>query len=92
MIRVFLYYVTPRAICLPKDQLHHERTKHIDVRYHFMRSEKRIKMIKVYVGSSPTDMFKKLVAHGKFQHCLNLINVLFQFLIWATGYIYIPDK
>ena len=27
------------AICLAKDQVHHERTKHIDVRYHFLRSE-----------------------------------------------------
>ncbi|OAE22245.1 hypothetical protein AXG93_412s1350 [Marchantia polymorpha subsp. ruderalis] len=32
------------AICLTKDQVHHERTKHIDVRYHFLRSESRIKV------------------------------------------------
>lgn len=25
------------AICLTKDQMFHERTKHIDVRYHFVR-------------------------------------------------------
>ncbi|KAG7564482.1 hypothetical protein ISN44_As10g012460 [Arabidopsis suecica] len=34
------------AICLAKDQVHHERTKHIDVRYHFLRNEKRIQVKK----------------------------------------------
>ena len=27
------------AICLAKNQVHHERTKHIDVRYRFLRSD-----------------------------------------------------
>ena len=49
------------AICLAKDQVHHERTKHIDVRYHFLRSEKRIKVKKVGTADNPADMFTKLV-------------------------------
>ena len=35
------------AIYLAKDQVHHDRTNHIDVRYHFIRSERRIKVHKV---------------------------------------------
>ena len=35
------------AIYLAKDQVDHERTKHIDIRYHFLRSEKRIQVKKV---------------------------------------------
>ncbi|CAL1382933.1 unnamed protein product [Linum trigynum] len=64
------------AICLAKDQVHHERTKHIDVRYHFLRTEKRIKVKKVGTTDNPADMFTKTVPHGKFQHCLDWLNVL----------------
>ncbi|CAL1371028.1 unnamed protein product [Linum trigynum] len=64
------------AICLAKDQVHHERTKHIDVRYHFLRTEKRIKVKKVGTVDNPADMFTKPVPHGKLQHCLDLLNVL----------------
>ncbi|CAL1356411.1 unnamed protein product [Linum trigynum] len=64
------------AICLAKDQVHHERTKHIDVRYHFLRTEKRIKVKKVGTADNPADMFTKPVPHGRFQHCLDLLNVL----------------
>ncbi|KAJ4704584.1 Retrovirus-related Pol polyprotein from transposon TNT 1-94 [Melia azedarach] len=63
------------AIYLAKDQVHHERTKHIDVRYHFLRSEKRIKVNKVGTADNPADMFTKPVPHSKFQHCLDLLNV-----------------
>jgi transposase InsO family protein len=63
------------AICLTKDQVHHERTKHIDVRYHFLRNEKRVKVMKVGTADNPADMFTKTVPHSKFQHCLNLLNV-----------------
>jgi hypothetical protein len=63
------------AICLAKDQVHHERTKHIDVRYHFLRSERRIRVKKVGTADNPADMFTKPVPHSKFQHCLDLLNI-----------------
>ncbi|CAA7049382.1 unnamed protein product [Microthlaspi erraticum] len=40
------------VICLAKDQVHHERTKHIDVRYRFLRGEKRISVKKAPKGAS----------------------------------------
>ncbi|CAL1377182.1 unnamed protein product [Linum trigynum] len=64
------------AICLAKDQVHHERTKHIYVRYHFLRIKKRIKVKKVGTANNPADMFTKPVPRGKFEHCLDLLNVL----------------
>ena len=64
------------AICLAKDQVHHERTKHIDVRYHFLRDEKRIEVKKVGTADNPADMFTKSVPQSKFQHCLDLLNVM----------------
>ncbi|KAK1384499.1 hypothetical protein POM88_022234 [Heracleum sosnowskyi] len=63
------------AICLANDQVHHERTKHIDVRYNFLRSEKRIKVSKVGTADNLADMLTKPVTHNKFQHCLDFLNV-----------------
>nr|KYP38863.1 Retrovirus-related Pol polyprotein from transposon TNT 1-94 [Cajanus cajan] len=63
------------AICLAKDQVHHERTKHIDVRYHFIISERRIKVQKIDTLHNPADMFTKFVPKSKFFHCLDLLNV-----------------
>ena len=63
------------AIFLAKDQVHHERTKHIDVRYHFLRSEKSIKVKNVGTADNPVDMFTKPVPQSKFQHCLDLLNI-----------------
>ncbi|KAL6181625.1 hypothetical protein ACLB2K_048276 [Fragaria x ananassa] len=73
--QAIVYCDSLSAICLAKDQVHHERTKHIDVRYHFLRNENRIKVKKVGTADNPADMFTKSVPHSKFQHCLNLLNV-----------------
>ncbi|KAJ4715506.1 Retrovirus-related Pol polyprotein from transposon TNT 1-94 [Melia azedarach] len=73
--QAIVYCDSLSAICLAKDQVHYERTKHIDVRYHFLRSEKRIKVNKVGTANNPADMFTKPVPHSKFQHCLDLLNV-----------------
>ena len=73
--QAIVYCDSLSAICLAKDQVHHERTKHIDVRYHFLRDESRIKVKKVGTADNPADMFTKPVPHSKFQHCLDLLNV-----------------
>lgn len=64
------------AIGLTKDQVHHERTKHIDVRYHFLRNESRIKVKKVGTTDNCADMFTKPVPKNKFEHCLELLNIM----------------
>ena len=63
------------AICLAKDQVHHDRTKQINARYHFIRLERRIKVHKINTLHNPTDMFTKPVPKSKFDHCLSLLNV-----------------
>lgn len=63
------------AICLAKDQVHHERTKHIDVRYHFIRTEKGIAVRKINTKDNPADMLTKPIPRSKFMHCLDLLNV-----------------
>ena len=66
------------AIYLTKNQMYHERTKHIDVRYHFIRdivSQGTIVVQKVSTYDNPADMMIKTVSVSKFRHCLDLVGV-----------------
>ena len=66
------------AIHLTKDQMFHERTKHIDIKYHFVRdviSRGDISVKKISTHENPADMLTKPLPRIKFKHCLNLIGV-----------------
>ena len=62
------------AVYIFKNSLRRQTLTHIDLRYHFLRSETRIK-VKIGTADNPADMFIKLVSQSKFQHCLDLHNV-----------------
>jgi len=49
------------TIHLMKHQIYHERTKHIDVRYHFIREIEVIKVKKIGAADNPADMMTKPV-------------------------------
>ena len=53
--------------------MYHKRTKHIDVRYHFIREIKVIKVNKIGTADNLADT--KLVPSRKFEHCLELLDV-----------------
>ncbi|KAM2303958.1 hypothetical protein ACFXTH_023714 [Malus domestica] len=66
------------AIHLAKNQVHHARTKHIDVRFHFVREvidEGDILLQKIGTADNPADMLTKPVSLLKFKHCLDLIGI-----------------
>ncbi|KAG8473502.1 hypothetical protein CXB51_035665 [Gossypium anomalum] len=66
------------AIFLTKDQMFHERTKHIDVRYHFVRdiiARGDIIVSKISTHENPADMMTKSLPITKFEHCLDLVGV-----------------
>ncbi|KAG8499034.1 hypothetical protein CXB51_005442 [Gossypium anomalum] len=66
------------AIFLTKDQMFHERTKHIDVRYHFVRdiiARGDIVVSKISTHKNPADMTTKSLPITKFEHCLDLVGV-----------------
>ena len=57
------------ALCLARHQMFHERSKHIDVRLHFIRDEVengRVKVIKIDTTHKPADMFTKPLSKEKF--------------------------
>ncbi|KAH9769620.1 hypothetical protein KPL71_012083 [Citrus sinensis] len=66
------------AIQLNKNPKYHERTKHIDVRLHFIRDEIAngvVNVVKVPTLTNPADVLTKAVPAVKFRNSLNLIGV-----------------
>ena len=66
------------AIHLTKNLMYHERTKHIDVRYHFVReiiSQKQVEVKKVGTADNPANMLTKPISVAKFKHCLGLVGI-----------------
>ncbi|KAG8473757.1 hypothetical protein CXB51_035572 [Gossypium anomalum] len=66
------------AIFLTKDQMFLERTKHIDVRYHFVRdiiTRGDIVLSKISTHENPADMMTNSLLITKFEHCLDLVGV-----------------
>lgn len=75
---VVLYCDNQGAIQLCKNSVYHERTKHVDVRFHFIRevvSSGMVKLEKVHTDDNPADMATKVVPLHKFRHCLNLLQM-----------------
>ena len=64
------------VIFLMKYQMFHERTKHIDVRYHFVHeimAHGDIVVIQVSTYDNSVDMMTKITPVTKFEHCLDLV-------------------
>ena len=56
----------------------HERTKHIDVRYHYIReviAKGDVKVCKISTHNNPADMMTKPVPAAKFELCLDLVGI-----------------
>ena len=73
-----IYCDNQSALHLARDQMYHERTKHVDVRYHFIRDlvEKGdVRLQKIHTAHNPADMFTKPIPAIKFRNFLNLIKI-----------------
>ena len=75
---VDVYCDSQSAIHLAENQVTHNRTKHIHVRFHKIRQlveDGDIQLLKVGTEDNPADMLTKSVPLSKFKHCLDLIGV-----------------
>ena len=73
-----VYCASQGALCLAKNPVYHERTKHIDVRLNFIRDvieEKFFSIEKVATEDNPADVLTKSIPTEKFKHSLDLVNV-----------------
>ncbi|CAH9131081.1 unnamed protein product [Cuscuta epithymum] len=66
------------AMDLSKNSMYHSRTKHIDVRYHWLREaieEDELKLSKIHTNKNATDMLTKVVPHEKHKLCTSIIGM-----------------
>ena len=73
-----MYCDNQSAIHLSKSQAYYEKTKHIDVRLHFVRlevSKGAAKMLKINTKENLTDMLTKVVSYAKFSLYMNLARI-----------------
>ena len=69
------------AIQLSKNPKYHERTKHVDIRLHFIRDEiaqEVVNVVKIASECNPADMLTKTLPSVKFKTALNLIGMVIQ--------------
>lgn len=70
--RYVLYCDSQSAIHLGKNSTFHGRSKHIDVRYHWIRDvldSKLLELEKIHTNDNGSDMMTKALPRGKFEDC-----------------------
>ncbi|XP_062103402.1 secreted RxLR effector protein 161-like [Humulus lupulus] len=73
-----VYLDSQSYVHLCKNPMFHDRTKHIEIKYHFIRNkvtQGHIVIDKVPTEDNPADMGTKVVTLTKFKHCLNLLGI-----------------
>ncbi|GKB85376.1 hypothetical protein Tco_0957648 [Tanacetum coccineum] len=66
------------AIHLSRNAMFHERTKHNNVKYHFIREiveSKEIEVVKIGTYDNAADAFTKVVPGPKFKYCMEIHDV-----------------
>ena len=66
------------AIHLTKNDAYHSKTKHISVKYHYVRdtfTAREIVARKVHTSENHADMLTKPLPIAKFEQCLDLVGI-----------------
>ena len=73
-----VYCDSQSAIDLSKNSMYHARTKHIDVRYHWIREKLEdgsMQVKKVPISENPSDILTRVVPRDKFELCKELVGM-----------------
>jgi len=71
-------YDSQSAIHLAKNPSHHERSKHIDVKFYFIKevvAQKDVELVKVHTEQNFSDMLTKVLPAHRFKYLLNQLNI-----------------
>lgn len=74
---VLVYYDRQSVICISKNPMFHERTKHIDIKLYFIKdimTNRKLYVLKISTDLNPANMLTKVVPLRKFK-CLDLVKV-----------------
>ncbi|KAI5065237.1 hypothetical protein GOP47_0019932 [Adiantum capillus-veneris] len=66
------------AIQLAKNPVFHAKTKHVDVKCHFIREvleDKRLQIAKIHTTENPADLLTKGLPSKRFAHCRALMGI-----------------
>ncbi|GKA04111.1 putative ribonuclease H-like domain-containing protein [Tanacetum coccineum] len=67
------------TICIVKNPMFHSKTKHIEIRHHFIRDsneKKLIQMIKIHTDHNVVDLFTKAFCVRRFQYLIASIEII----------------
>lgn len=74
-----IYFDSQSAIALSKNAVCHERTKHMQTKYHFVRdliADGWVQVVKIATEYNPADIFTEVLHVGKFKGALDLLRVI----------------
>ena len=66
------------VVYLAKNAMFHSRTKHIDVRHHFIRQvleDGLVTLTKIKTQDNPADILTKSLVKAQHEHCIQLLGV-----------------
>ncbi|GKC39543.1 hypothetical protein Tco_1051927 [Tanacetum coccineum] len=74
-----IFFDNESTICKVKNLVFHSKTKHIEIRHHFIRDsneKKLIQMIKIHTNQNVADLLTKSFDVGRFQYLIASIGML----------------
>ena len=77
--KYLLYCDSQSAIHFSKNPTFHSRSKHIDVRYHYIGDELEMKLFcleKIHTDENESDMMTKLIPTEKLQFCRKQVGLV----------------
>lgn len=77
--RIIVFCDSQGAVQLSKNQVFHERKKHVDIKLHFIRdviAEGSVTVKKIPTEENPSDTITKPLPSSKFEYCLELVSVM----------------
>lgn len=72
------YFVSQSALALSRNPTYHDRTKHIDIKFHYIREivqEGAVKLAKINTTHNPVDMMTKSLPASRLNYLCKLLKL-----------------